>query len=85
MNERASTPGAAASAAVSSLAVSKVIPAAGVSVRSASKAPPICRMRLSKPLKTESRMSIAATGMATATTLSPAMRLMTEWDLGAKR
>ncbi len=40
---------------------------------------------LSKPLKTDSRMIIAATGMATAATLSPAIRLMTERDLGEKR
>ena len=41
--------------------------------------------RLSKPLKTESRMIIAATGIATATTLSPEIRLTTERDLGEKR
>ena len=41
--------------------------------------------RLSKPLKTESKMIIAATGIATATTLSPEIRLTTERDLGEKR
>ena len=41
--------------------------------------------RHSKPLKTESRMIIAATGIATATTLSPEIRLTTERDLGEKR
>ena len=38
-----------------------------------------------KPLKTESKMIIAATGIATATTLSPEIRLTTERDLGEKR
>ena len=41
--------------------------------------------RLSKPLKTESRTIIAATGIATAATLSPEIRLTTDRDLGEKR
>ena len=36
-------------------------------------------------MKTESKMIIAATGIATATTLSPEIRLTTERDLGEKR
>ena len=39
----------------------------------------------SKPLKTDSRMIIAATGIATAATLSPAIRLTTDRDWDEKR
>ena len=82
---RAATSGSAATAAVSIAAASKVCPRTGITVRSASKVAHIERASCSKPLKTESRIIMAATGMATATTLTPAIRLITEWDLGEKR
>ncbi len=74
-----------ATAAVSSDAQAKLCPSAGVIVRSASKAEYIDRTRLSKPLKTDSSTIIAATGMATATTLTPEMRLTTDRESGEKR
>ena len=39
----------------------------------------------SKPLKTDSRMIMAATGIATATTLNPEIRLTTDRDWDEKR
>lgn len=78
-------PGIRATAAVSIASAGKVCPSRAETVRSASKAEYIDFTRLSKPLKTESKMIIAATGIATATTLSPEIRLTTERDLGEKR
>ena len=74
-NENASTPGIRATAAVSIASAGNVCPSRAETVRSAAKAEYIDFTRLSKPLKTESRMIIAATGIATATTLSPEIRL----------
>ena len=39
----------------------------------------------SKPLKTDSRITIAATGIATAATLNPEIRFTTDRDCGEKR
>ena len=52
----------------------------GAAVRSASKAEYIDLTSVSKPLKTDSRMIIAATGMDTAATLSPEIRFTTDRD-----
>ncbi len=60
-------------------------PAAGVTVRSGSAVSPIDRTRPSKPLNTESRTIIAATGMATATALRTEIRWITERDADEKR
>ena len=81
----ASTPEMRLSAAVSTASAAKVCPCRAETVRSASKAEHIDLTRLSKPLKTESRTIIAATGIATAATLSPEIRLTTDRDLGEKR
>ena len=61
------------------------LPLPRVTVRSASKAEYIDFTNDSKPLKTDSRMIIAATGIATAATLSPAIRLTTDRDWDEKR
>ena len=74
-----------ARAAVSSRSAGKRSPSRGVTVRSASKVEAICFTSSSKPLKTDSRMIMAATGMATAKTLTPEMMLMTECDFFEKR
>ena len=73
------------SAAESISPCAKVCPCRGVTVRSASKAEYIDFTNDSKPLKTDSRMIIAATGIATAATLSPAIRLTTDRDWDEKR
>lgn len=54
---------------------------AAVISMSASTAAYICRTRVSKPLNTDSRTIIAATGTATASRLTPAMMFITECDL----
>lgn len=54
-------------------------------VRSASKAEYIDLTSDSKPLKTDSRMIMAATGIATAATLNPEIRLTTDRDWDEKR
>ena len=64
---------------------SKVLPVRGVIVRSASKSEYIERTSDSKPLKTDSRMIIAATGIATAATLTPEIRLTTDREWGEKK
>ena len=84
-SDTASTPGSRRSAAVSSDSITNVCPSRGVSVRSASKCEFIDRTSCSKPLKTDSRTIIAATGTATDTTLTPAIRLITEWDFFEKK
>lgn len=66
-------------------AVSKVRPCAGVTVSPGSKADCVSRISVPKPLKTESRRIIAATGTATETTLKPAIRLTTDRDAGENR
>ena len=80
-SDTASTPGSRRSAAVSSDSIPNVCPSRGVSVRSASKCEFIDRTSCSKPLKTDSRTIIPATG----TTLTPAIRLITEWDFFEKK
>lgn len=72
-------------AAVSSADASNVRPRSGETFRSASKAEYIDRTSVSKPLKTDSRMIIAATGIATAATLNPEIRLTTDRDCAEKR
>ena len=67
-----------ASAAVSTAPAGKVRPCRGVMLRSGSKAEYMERTSDSKPLKTDSRTIIAATGIATAATLSPEIRLTTD-------
>lgn len=84
-SDTASTPGTRRSAAVSSDPTTNVRPARGVSVRSASKCEFIVRTNCSKPLKTDSRTIIAATGTASDTTLTPAIRLITAWDFFEKK
>ena len=74
------TPGIRRSAAVSRSPAEKCCPRRGVTVRSASKAEYIDRTSVSKPLKTDSRITIAATGTATAATLSPDIRFTTDRD-----
>ena len=81
----ASTPEMRLSAAVSTASAAKVCPCRGETVRSASKAEYIDLTSDSKPLKTDSRTIIAATGTATDTTLTPAIRLITEWDFFEKK
>ena len=54
-------------------------------LRDTSKCEFIDRTSCSKPLKTDSRTIIAATGTATDTTLTPAIRLITEWDFFEKK
>lgn len=60
-------------------------PCRGETVRSASKAEYIDLTSDSKPLKTDSRMIMAATGIATAATLNPEIRLTTDRDWDEKR
>ena len=69
-----------ARAAVSTCDKTKVCPVREAAVRSASKAEYIDLTSVSKPLKTDSRMIIAATGMDTAATLSPEIRFTTDRD-----
>ena len=85
VNDSAPTPGIRRSAAVSSDDDAKVWPRRGVTVRSASKAEYIDFTSDSKPLKTDSRITIAATGIATAATLNPEIRFTTDRDCGEKR
>lgn len=56
-----------------------------MTVRSASKAEYIDLTSDSKPLNTDNRMIIAATGTATDTTLSPEIRFTTDLDCGENR
>ena len=74
-----------ARAAVSRSRCAKVCPCCGETVRSASKAEYIDLTSDSKPLKTDSRMIMAATGIATAATLNPEIRLTTDRDWDEKR
>ena len=85
VNDSAPTPGIRARAAVSRSRCAKVCPCRGETVRSASKAEYIDLTSDSKPLKTDSRMIIAATGIATAATLNPEIRLTTDRDWDEKR
>ena len=74
-----------ARATVSKSPCAKVWPCRGAIVRSASKAEYIDLTSDSKPLKTDSRMIMAATGIAMAATLSPEIRLTTDRDWDEKR
>ena len=85
VNDNAPTPGMRRSAAESISPVRKSAPAAGVTVRSASKAEYIDFTNDSKPLKTDSRMIIAATGIATGRDAQSAIRLTTDRDWDEKR
>ena len=65
----------------SAVAMAKVLPSAGTTIRSGSNTLYMLRTRPSKPLNTDSRMTMAATGTPTAKTLTFEMMLMTESEL----
>ena len=64
--------------------MAKVVPETGVMSRSASMLFILSSAIRSRPLKIESSRTMAATGTAIATMLTPEMMLMTEWDFGER-
>ena len=81
----ASTPSILINERESVESISNVAPLFELIVRSASKVVLMFFIRVSKPLKTDKRTIIAATGIAIDRMLSPDIILMTECDLLEKR